>query len=1100
MSELSVILGADTSKLTKNLNDAKKLLNDYSNTTKNASTTVNKFQGVNDAQVKSFKRVVKSLEQVQSGSMATSKAEKALANQIKELKIQWANLSDDAKSGGFGKAISDSLQSAESQLKTFRQQLKAANEEVKSVGSSSSSGGSSVLGLGDFKSAFDSIKSGNINGIKESLEKLKSVDFGATIKGLTGIGTAAEGASASIATGMTAALGPLAAVAAGIAAIGYSIKAASNFEVHLDSLQALTGLSNDAMKSVGDGAIEMSTKYNTAATDVVDAMQLIGSQAPSLLKNSDALMSVTDAANLLSQAAGISVTDAAKGITTAMNQMGVSAGAATDVVNMLAAASQQGSAGVEYLNVAIEKSAAQASSSGMSYAQLVSSIEGVAPLFSSADVAGSQLTSTLLALAVASEDKFKPGVVGLNEALDNLASAEMTDAQMKDSVGASNITMLKALINNKDAIKDYQTTLVGTQTAQEQMATKNDNLETTFKSLGVQCENMFIVLGQTPVVQALISSISDLITVVSDSFNAIDQVTKSFDAFGDVHDTILPINVILKATAEEIKAMGTVVEIVVRLIAKVWNWVAGVIKSAWNSAMSYITNTSWYKTLKSAWNTCVKWFTDTVNKLKDLWDKFKRWLGMDVKAGAIKVSGLDGKGVTDKGSSTPSPKSIGGSSSGSGKSSSSSGQPKAVSGSLSDLESKLNDLKNKYKDGLIKITPDDYKTKVAELETEIKNKKIALGLEPTISESSLSAIEAQISKKNNELKLAVNQESRLKIQSEIKELTDKKNAIEFDLKFDEDKYKKLIKTVAKPEESPSAQFKTSNVSANGAAGEIIKSNNEKITKNNSELDRLAGVLANLEKEYGKLGEQIQAAAKLNIDTSKEVEAYNELGDAISEVKDQMDNLKDTNTNIVKQNKKVEKSVSKEQKQMDELASTGDTLSSMSNAFGNLGKAIGGTEGNMLSMFGTMMQGMSDLIPQIVALIGAKEAEAVASGTASASQAPWFMVIPQIAAVVATITGVFASLAGSFADGGVVPAYADGGIFSGATSIGDMNLARVNSGEMILNGSQQARLFRMLNEPGSSNMYKTSNDVNFRIKGKDLVGVISNYTKKVSKVR
>lgn len=1108
MSELSVILGADTSKLTKNLNDAKKLLNEYSNTTKSASNTVNKFQGVNDAQVESFKRVVKSLDQVQSGSMATTKAEKALANQIKELKIQWANLSDTAKSGDFGKAISDSLQSAESQLKTFRQQLKAANEEVKSVGSSSSSSGS-VLGLGDFKSALDSIKTGDINGIKESLEKLKSVDLGATIKGLTGIGTAAEGAGASIGAGMTAALGPLAAVAAGIAAIGYSIKAASNFEVHLDSLQALTGLSNDAMKSVSDGALEMSSKYNTAASDVVDAMQLIGSQAPSLLKNSDALMSVTDAANLLSKAAGIEVPDAAKGITTAMNQMGVSAGAATDVVNMLAAASQQGSAGVEYLNTAIEKSAAQASSSGMSYAQLVSSIEGVAPLFSSADVAGSQLNSTLLALSVASEDKFKPSVVGLNQALDNLAAAEMTDAQMKDLVGASNITMLKALTNNKDAIKDYQTTLVGTQTAQEQMATKSDNLEASFKSLGVQCENMFIVLGQTPIVQALISVISDLITNITSSFDAISQATKAFDAFGDVPDIILPINVILKTMAEVTKATGTAVEVVVRLIAKVWNWVAGIIKSAWNTAMSYITNTSWYRTLKSAWNTCIKWFSDTVNKLKELWDKFKRWLGMDVKTGAIKVSGLDGKGVTDGGVSGPSPKgtssssgssSSGHSKSGSGKSGSSVGQPKAVSGSLSDLENKLNELKNKYKDGLIKITPDDYKAQVEKLETEIKNKKIALGLEPTINESSLSSIEAQLSKKNNELKLAVNQESRLKIQSEIKELTDKKNAIEFDLKFDDDKYKKLIKTVAKPEENPSAQFKTSNVSADGAAGEVIKNNNEKITKNNSELDRLAGVLTNLESEYAKLGEQIQSAAKLNIDTSKEVEAYNDLGDAISDVKDQMDNLKETNTDIVKQNKKVEKSVSKEKKQMEELTSTGETLSSMSNAFGNLGKAIGGTEGNMLSMFGTMMQGMSDLIPQIVALIGAKEAEAVASGTASASQAPWFMVIPQIAAVVATVTGVFASLAGSFANGGIVPAYTDGGIFSGATSIGDMNLARVNSGEMILNGSQQAKLFRMLNEPGSSNMYKTSNDVNFRIKGKDLVGVISNYTKKVSKVR
>jgi hypothetical protein len=35
-------------------------------------------------------------------------------------------------------------------------------------------------------------------------------------------------------------------------------------------------------------------------------------------------------------------------------------------------------------------------------------------------------------------------------------------------------------------------------------------------------------------------------------------------------------------------------------------------------------------------------------------------------------------------------------------------KPEAVSGSLSDLENQLSELKKKYKDGILKITPDDY--------------------------------------------------------------------------------------------------------------------------------------------------------------------------------------------------------------------------------------------------------------------------------------------------------------------------------------------------------------------------------------------------------
>ena len=51
----------------------------------------------------------------------------------------------------------------------------------------------------------------------------------------------------------------------------------------------------------------MSKKFGTSAADVVDSMKLIGSQAPELLKDSDALAYVSEQANILSGAAGIGV-------------------------------------------------------------------------------------------------------------------------------------------------------------------------------------------------------------------------------------------------------------------------------------------------------------------------------------------------------------------------------------------------------------------------------------------------------------------------------------------------------------------------------------------------------------------------------------------------------------------------------------------------------------------------------------------------------------------------------------------------------------------------------------------------------------------------
>lgn len=74
-------------------------------------------------------------------------------------------------------------------------------------------------------------------------------------------------------------------------------------------------------------------------------------------------------------------------------------------------------------------------------------------------------------------------------------------------------------------------------------------------------------------------------------------------------------------------------------------------------------------------------------------------------------------------------------------------------------------------------------------------------------------------------------------------------------------------------------------------------------------------------------------------------------------------------------------------------------------------------------------------------------------------------------------------------------YANGGIIGGNSYVGDKMLARVNSGEMILNHSQQANLFDMINSGGLG-----GGNVQFHISGSDLVGVINNYNKKTGRVR
>lgn len=83
---------------------------------------------------------------------------------------------------------------------------------------------------------------------------------------------------------------------------------------------------------------------------------------------------------------------------------------------------------------------------------------------------------------------------------------------------------------------------------------------------------------------------------------------------------------------------------------------------------------------------------------------------------------------------------------------------------------------------------------------------------------------------------------------------------------------------------------------------------------------------------------------------------------------------------------------------------------------------------------------------------AKGGEAVANATASGAKLPFPYNLVAIAAGVAAVITALGAIRGGFATGGVV---------GGSSTHGDKKFVRVNSGEMILNKSQQTRLFNLV---------------------------------------
>ena len=147
-NSLTAVIGADTSGFEKAIGSANNLLKKYQANAKKASKEIEENSSVSDRQVNAYKRVVSQLEKVNSGTMDSTKEHKALKREIRELKMQFDSLTNEAKKGEFGRSVSASLKAAEARYKQLGQQINATDTTIKN---NNQTGKSS-------KNVFDSLK------------------------------------------------------------------------------------------------------------------------------------------------------------------------------------------------------------------------------------------------------------------------------------------------------------------------------------------------------------------------------------------------------------------------------------------------------------------------------------------------------------------------------------------------------------------------------------------------------------------------------------------------------------------------------------------------------------------------------------------------------------------------------------------------------------------------------------------------------------------------------------------------------------------------------------------------------------------------------
>lgn len=177
-------------------------------------------------------------------------------------------------------------------------------------------------------------------------------------------------------------------------------------------------------------------------------------------------------------------------------------------------------------------------------------------------------------------------------------------------------------------------------------------------------------------------------------------------------------------------------------------------------------------------------------------------------------------------------------------------------------------------------------------------------------------------------------------------------------------------------------------------------------------------------------------------------------------------------------------------QTKEAENYANTLGSIATAIQSVG-AVFSTESNgMLQYFANIVSGAAQAATAISALIPIKKAEANANMEAAATGVASSVAgIPFVGAIMAV--SAVASLVAAMA---TIPQFAEGGIVGGSSFFGDKLLARVNSGEMILNRDQQRTLYSLTETDRAASV-----NIGFdKVRGSDIYLSLSNYMKKTGK--
>lgn len=901
-----------------------------------------------------------------------------------------------------------------------------------------------------------------LGGVTKSLEKnLGSLDsvFGGLSSQLEGLSGMFSSFGGGISSSVTEILGSLSGLSGGLLAVGAvavgviskSISEWDNLKQELNAFQNIAEASDAEMLKFSQSAKELSNQSGIATIEIIKMQQGLIGINPDLVKNTTALNTMSNAVLALSAAGRISSEDAGQYLSSVLAAFNLSGESAVETSNKIAQASRLGSQEINNVAQILQKSGSAFASAGVDLNMALGVIEGVGDKYlGKSEELGTALNSTLSKLMSVREEysEYNLSLHSLNDVLNAAAKNHLSYADYVELVGIANASLLKNLVENRQKFGELAAQIDGTNAVLEMGEVQNNSLGKSWEKLGVVTENFFLSIGQTGVMQQLyqffqdfIDSCSELVVwwggLVDQWDNLMSQTKGQINVWSSLGLTWEAIKQTFQALVEVV-FVGCAV--IVKAYQGIWNNLVDIANWIRSNFSETPIGRAFMASAKMAW----EWIKKLFDGIKKAWDDLKRYLGLKNGGSTdVKVDVKENKTITETykggGSGLPSIKKGGGKKGGSKKGGSKKTEiaPPEI-GSLKYFEDKLRAVNEE----LSRTTPNAGRLQELKMEAHVLEEQIAK------------------IKKRNALhdKVNVTKEKPTIEKGSIQEISDlissKESAIknlrvgsdDFMLLRDEIEKLKADKELLEIQLHP----KVDENSMNALLGSLQKVQEQinglkyefSITTDKSKLDQLREQIDYLTNKEHKI--------QLSIDEKKQ--------SAIAE-----------NANEIKS-------------QYSDLGAAAGSLGNVFNALGDV------TDDSFMKMMGSIAGTVSTILPEIGKLVAANQVAALSSGTASAAGLPFPANLISIATVVSSILALFASF----------PKFANGGIIQGK-SFGDYNLARVNGGEMILNSTQQGRLWNTIQQGHTSTNAPMNGNVTFRIEGKQLVGVLNNYNSSKSRL-